>query len=189
VKNCPIEKLSGQRIVRSEMSDLLKKNPAKNCPGEELSMRKISNEELSGRRIVRSKNCPSEKLSSRRIVRAKNCPAKNCPGEEWSGEKLSDEELSDEKLTSEELSGNRMKPLEWLEVPQVPWSQLGGAGSLKGQEMTSWVKGHSYIMTVRAYSSGLGSFRPKDHAFGFRPLKRHKFTTRCVITPVARGTI
>jgi hypothetical protein len=53
-----------------------------------------------------------------------------------------------------------MKSLEWLEVPLVPWSQLGGAGSLKGHEMTPWVKGHSYIMAVRAYSGSLGSFRP-----------------------------
>jgi hypothetical protein len=42
----------------------------------------------------------------------------------------------------------------WLEVPQVPWSRLGGAGSLKGHEMTPWVKDQSYIMLVRAYSGG-----------------------------------
>jgi hypothetical protein len=41
--------------------------------------------------------------------------------------------------------------------------------------------------TCTAYSGGLGQsgrIRSRD---GFRPLKRHKFTTRCVITPVARG--
>jgi hypothetical protein len=59
-----------------------------------------------------------------------------------------------------ELLPWHMKSLGWFEVPQVPWSQLGGAGSIKGHEMTPWVKGHSYIMAVRAYSGGLGSFRP-----------------------------
>jgi hypothetical protein len=53
-----------------------------------------------------------------------------------------------------------MKSLEWLEVLQVPWSQLGGAGSLKGHETTPWVKDQSYIMAVRTYSGGLGSFKP-----------------------------
>jgi hypothetical protein len=53
-----------------------------------------------------------------------------------------------------------MKSLGWLEVPQVPWSQLGGAGSLKGHEMTPWVKDQSYIIAVRSYSGDLGSFRP-----------------------------
>jgi hypothetical protein len=33
-----------------------------------------------------------------------------------------------------------MKSLGWLEIPKVPWSQLGGAGSLKRHEMTPWVK-------------------------------------------------
>jgi hypothetical protein len=58
----------------------------------------------------------------------------------------------------------------------MPWSQLGGAGSLKRHEMTPWVKGHSYILAVRAYSGGLGSFRP------------HKVMPPVlVITPVAHG--
>jgi hypothetical protein len=52
-----------------------------------------------------------------------------------------------------------MKSLRWLEVPQVPWSQLGGAGSLKGHEMTPWVKNQSYIMAI--CTGGLGSFRPQ----------------------------
>jgi hypothetical protein len=53
-----------------------------------------------------------------------------------------------------------MKSLDWLEVLQVPWSHLDGAGSLKGHEMTPWVKLHSYIMAVSASPGGLGSFRP-----------------------------
>jgi hypothetical protein len=53
-----------------------------------------------------------------------------------------------------------MKSLGWLEVPQVPWSQLGDAGSLKRHEMTPWENDISYIMAVRTYSGGLGSFRP-----------------------------
>jgi hypothetical protein len=39
-----------------------------------------------------------------------------------------------------------MKSLGWLEVPQVPWSQLGGAGSLKGPEMSPWVMGERSII-------------------------------------------
>jgi hypothetical protein len=58
------------------------------------------------------------------------------------------------------LYSRGMKSLGWLEVPKVPWSQLGGAVSLKGHEMTPWVKDQSYIMAVHTYSGGLGSFRP-----------------------------
>jgi hypothetical protein len=71
----------------------------------------------------------------------------------------------DHSIEARFLSGGKnyscgMKSLEWLKVPQVPWSQLGSAGSLKGHEMTPWVKGYSYIMAVRAYYGGLGSFKP-----------------------------
>jgi hypothetical protein len=46
-------------------------------------------------------------------------------------------------------------------VTMVLWSHLDDAGLLKQHEMTPWVKGHSNIMAVRAYSGGLKSFRHK----------------------------
>jgi hypothetical protein len=61
VKNFLSEKLSGRKIVWSELSPLLENFPGKKLTGEKLSVKNCpvkhcQGKELSGQRIVRAKN-------------------------------------------------------------------------------------------------------------------------------------